>query len=394
MVRWPSKKKRVSEMPGISWARYCRFPDALIPGHRITLLIDGEEAYPAMLNAIAAAEKTVLMESYIFHDDPAGRAFSKQLRRQAQKGVQVYLIVDGVGTLHVSSDFFEEMEAAGVHVLVYRSPAPWRRSFGIFRRDHRKLLVVDGHIGFAGGLNIGKEWLSKDEGGDGWRDIHVRIDGPVVRELAKLALATWRVHGGIKLDQRVFLPTVSSPGTEYASVIGSRERKQRQAMRQSYLQAIRRSQKYIYITNAYFLPGRGFQRAIRNACRRGVDVRIMVPEQGDILPVQYASQALYRRFLRAGAKLFLWKDGVLHAKTAVIDDEWCTVGSFNIDHRSWTMNLEVNLNSVGPFLTTQLRDLFVNDQANCERLTLDKWSRRSWFTRVLESLFYRFRKLM
>ena len=120
----------------------------------------------------------------------------------------------------------------------------------------------------------------------------------------------------------------------------------------------------------------------------------MVPEQGDILPVQYASQALYRRFLRAGAKLYLWKNGVLHAKTAVIDDAWCTVGTFNIDHRSWTMNLEVNLNSVGPFLTAQLRDLFVKDQANCVALTLDKWSRRSWFIRVLESLFYRFRKLM
>ncbi|MCP4198879.1 MAG: cardiolipin synthase ClsB [Proteobacteria bacterium] len=394
MVRWSSKKRRVSDIPGASWARYCRFPDAFIVGNRIELLVDGEEAYPAMLQAIAAAKNTVLMESYIFHDDPAGRAFSQQLRRQAQNGVQVYLIVDGVGTLHVSGEFFEEMEAAGVHVLIYRSPAPWRRSFGIFHRDHRKLLVVDGHIGFTGGLNIGKEWLAKGEGGDGWHDIHVRIDGPVVRGLAKLALSTWRVHGGITLDQRVFLPTVSSKGTVHASIIGSRERKKRQAMRQSYLQAIRRSQKYIYITNAYFLPGRGYQRAIRNACRRGVDVRIMIPEQGDILPARYASQALYRRFLRMGAKLYLWKVGVLHAKTAVIDDEWCTVGSFNIDRRSLTMNLEVNLNSVGPPLTTQLRNLFVKDQANCERLTLEKWSRRSWFTRILESFFYRFRNLM
>ena len=119
-----------------------------------------------------------------------------------------------------------------------------------------------------------------------------------------------------------------------------------------------------------------------------------VPKQGDIMPVQYASQALYRRFLRAGARLYLWKDAVLHAKTAVIDDEWCTVGSFNIDHRSWTMNLEVNLNSVGPVLTTQLRDLFVKDQENCEELTIEKWSRRSWFMRILEGFFYRFRKLM
>ena len=381
-------------MPDVSWASYCRFPDALIPGNRIDLLINGEKAYPAMLDAIAGAEKTVLMVSYIFHDDAAGRAFSEQLMGRAKKGVQVYLIVDGVGTLHVPGDFFDEMRAAGVHVLVYRSPAPWRRSFGLFRRDHRKLLVVDGQIGFTGGLNIGREWLSKEQGGDGWHDIHVRIEGPTVRELSKPVLSTWRLHGDAKLDHRVFLPSISAKGTEYASVISSRERKQRQDIRQSYLQAIRRSQKYIYITNAYFLPGRGFQRAIRNACKRGVDVRIMVPKQGDIMPFQYASQALYRRFLRAGAKLYLWNDAVLHAKTAVIDDEWCTVGSFNIDHRSWTMNLEVNLNSVGPFLATQLKGLFTRDQGNCEQLTIEKWNRRSWFTRVLESFFYKFRNLM
>ncbi len=381
-------------MPDVSWASYCRFPDALIPGNRIDLLINGEMAYPAMLDAIAGAEKTVLMASYMFNDDAAGRAFSEQLMERAQKGVQVYLIVDGVGTLHVPSDFFDEMRAAGVHVLVYRSPAPWRRSFGLFRRDHRKLLMVDGQIGFTGGLNIGVEWLPKEQGGDGWHDIHVRIEGPTVRELSKPVLSTWRLHGDAKLDPRVFLPSISAKGTEYASVISSRERKQRQDIRQSYLQAIRQSQKYIYITNAYFLPGRGFQRAIRNARKRGVDVRIMVPKQGDIMPVQYASQALYRRFLRAGAKLYLWNDAVLHAKTAVIDDEWCTVGSFNIDHRSWTMNLEVNLNSVGPFLATQLKDLFIKDQGNCEELTIERWNRRSWFTRVLESFFYRFRNLM
>jgi cardiolipin synthase A/B len=256
------------------------------------------------------------------------------------------------------------------------------------------MLVVDGSVGFAGGLNIGAEWLSREAGGLGWHDLHLRIDGLAVRELSKLAISTWYINGGIMLDGKRFLPDVPKNGTEYVNIIGSRERKKRKVIRRSYLQAIRQARSYIYITNAYFLPDSGFRRALKNACQRGVDVRVMVPGKGDILAVDMASQSLYSNLLRAGIRIFLWKSDVLHAKSATIDGEWATVGSFNIDHRSWRMNLEVNVNTVGPNLSGQLKEVFLNDQARSKELTLEEWGRRPFIVKLLQKFFYIFRKLM
>jgi cardiolipin synthase A/B len=379
---------------GESWGRYCANPQTMEFGNVVELLIDGAQAYPAMLQEIGRAQKTILMDSYIFNDDAAGRLFSSALCDAAERGVLVYLIVDGVGTRHVPSAFFEKMRRAGLHVLVYRSPAPWGRSFGLFRRDHRKMLVTDGSIGFAGGINIGAEWLSRESGGLGWHDLHLRIEGPAVRELSKLAISTWHINGRILLDSKRFLPEIPKKGAEHVSIIGSRERKKRKVIRRSYLQAIRQARIYIYITNAYFLPDAGFRRAMKNACRRGVDVRVMVPEKGDIPIVDRASQAIYSRLLKAGIRIFLWKSDVLHAKSAAIDGEWATVGSFNIDHRSWRMNLEVNVNAVGANLSGQLRDLFLKDQAHCGELTLEEWRKRPFITKLFQWFFHLFRKLM
>lgn len=377
-----------------SWLGYCRHPLAMMSGNKVELLLDGSQTYPAMLEAIGIAKKTILMDSYIFNGDKAGRLFADALIDRARNNVKVYLIIDGVGNLHVPSEFFAAMRDAGVNILEYRPPAPWRRGWGLLRRNHRKLLVVDGCVGFAGGLNIGSEWLPIDMGGQAWHDMHVKINGPIVRELTKLAMSTWINHAGINLDARLFLPNIKSAGSTYASIIGSRERKKRKAIRQSYLHAIRHAHKYIYITNAYFLPSRGFRRALRNAAKRGVDVRVMVPARGDILPVQLASQMLYGALMRAGIRIFLWKEAILHAKSAVIDDEWATVGSFNIDHRSWAMNLEVNVNVVGSEFARQLRNVFHSDQEISEELTNRKWRRRPLLLRALEGFFYLFRTWM
>ncbi len=366
----------------------------MVPGNALDLLVDGENAYEEMIRAIGEAEQTVLMDSYIFNDDLAGLIFADALATSAIRGIEVYLIVDGVGTLHVSTQFFDKMRKAGVRLLVYRSPAPWRRSFGILRRDHRKMLVVDGKVGFLGGMNIGIEWLPRDLGGKGWHDIHVRVKGPVVKELSRLIISTWHVHEGVVLDPVRFLPSVAPAGEAHAVVVGSRERKKRKAIRRSYLMAIRQAQSYIYIANAYFLPDLGFRRAIKNACRRGVDVRVMVPKSGDIYPVQLASQFLFGRLMRMGVKIYRWKEAVLHAKTAVIDGKWATVGSFNIDHRSWRMNLEVNINAVGSKFADHLKSVFIRDQQHCELLETNNWKRRPFWLKVLEWFVSLFRNWM
>lgn len=395
MIRWKDRNsKQRRSFAGESWGRYCAYPATMEAGNTIELLVDAEEAYPAMLEGISRARKTILMDSYIFNNDQVGKQFSRALRDAARRDVKVYLIVDGVGTWYVSSEFFLEMEESGVHVLIYRSPAPWRKSFGLLRRDHRKLLVIDGGVGFAGGLNIGAEWLPRESGGRGWHDLHLRIVGPAVRELSKLAISTWHIHADIMLDSKLFLPEVPPAGIEFVNIIGSREIKKRKVIRRSYLTAIRQARQYIYIANAYFLPDLGFRRALGNACRRGVDVRVMLPEKGDILAVQLASQSLYSRLLKAGIRLFLWRSAVLHAKSATIDGEWATVGSFNIDHRSWTMNLEVNVNSVGPSLSERLKGVFLEDQKQCKELALSEWRKRPILQRILERFCFLFRKWM
>jgi cardiolipin synthase A/B len=363
-------------------------------GNRVTLLVDGASAYRAMLDAIAGAKSTILMDSYIFNDDRAGRAFADALGAAARRGVNTRLIYDGVGNWNVDGGFFRGMEQAGVHVLEYHPIAPWRRGFGLLRRNHRKLLVADGRIGFVGGMNVGDEWLPRDDGGQGWHDIHAKIEGPAVTELSRLALSTWKSHGEVNLDRRLFLPDVPPAGDENVNVVGSRERRMHKAIRDSYLHAIRRAERYIYIANAYFVPDRGFRRALRNACSRGVDVRVMVPAKGDILPVRMAGQALYGRLLRAGVRIFLWQREVLHAKTAVIDGEWATVGSYNIDRRSWTMNLEVNVDVVGARFSAGLRKVFEGDQASCTELSREEWARRPFLQRIVERFFRLFRKWM
>jgi len=279
-------------------------------------------------------------------------------------------------------------------VLEYHPVVPWRRGFNLLRRNHRKLLVVDGRIGFAGGINIGDEWLPRQDGGLGWHDVHVRIEGPAAWDLARLSLATWSHHGELKTPDIQNGRLLEPRGNVLAAVIGSKERRRRKTILHAYQHAIKRARSYIYIANAYFLPDLGFRRALANAVSRGVEVRVMVPQRGDVYGVQMASQAIFSKLLRQGIRVFLWKDAVLHAKTAVIDDIWSTVGSFNLDRRSWAMNLEVNVNIADATFARQLRDMFVDDMGNCEELTLESWRRRPLLQRFIEKFFYLFRKFM
>jgi cardiolipin synthase len=369
-------------------------PEIMISGNRVTLLVDGEDAYPSMLEAIASARQTILMDSFIFRDDTAGRIFAAALAERAQAGVRVHLTVDAVGTINVPKELFADLRRADVAVLEYHPFAPWRRGFGLLRRNHRKLLVVDGRIGFAGGINIGDEWLPQSLGGQGWHDIHIRVEGPAVRGLSRLAIATWQRHTDLTFDPRLFSPEIERVGDTSVGIVNSRLRKNRRSIRSAYLHAIDHAKRYIYIANAYFIPDMGLRRALRNAARRGVDVRIMVPANGNILPAQFASQALFGRALSAGLRLFLWQVAMLHAKTAVIDDRWAMVGSFNLDHRSWSMNLEVNVNIEEPEFAIRLREVYERDEALCVELTREAWRARPFWKRLIERFFFLFHRWM
>jgi cardiolipin synthase len=376
------------------WRQYSLYPGGFTDGNRVTLLIDGNQSFSAMLDAISNAQSTILMESYIFNNDQTGRIFRDTLSFKARSGVQVFLMVDGVGTVNVPYSFFESLIDSNVNFFIYHPVVPWKRGFNILRRNHRKLLVVDGRIGFAGGLNIADEWRDTESGGEGWHDIHIKIEGPAVNELSRLSMATWRKYKKIHFDNRLFMPKIFPEGDTLAEVVGSYEKKKRKAIRKSYYHAIKKAVDYIYIANAYFLPDYGFRMALKKAVKRGVDVRVMVPAHGDIYMVEMASRAIYGSLLKNGIKVYLWKEAILHAKIAIIDDMWATVGSYNLDRRSLAMNLEANINIAGKIFAGRLRQVFERDLKSCRELDLKSWKKRYWILKLVEKFFFMFRKFL
>lgn len=362
-------------------------------GNRCRLLRDGDEAFPAMLEAIAGAQRQVLLETYIIHGDRSSLAFCAALAERARAGVAVYFMFDSVGSFDFPLDVIREMRQAGVHVLEYAPYAPWRPRWRINRRNHRKTCVVDGVTAFTGGINIGDENLPPSLGGGGWHDLHVRIDGPVAAECAHMFHEVWRRGGGDAFDLVLSGPSPAGPeGHAHAMVLGNHELRLRKEIRRAYLHAIDRARRSIAIMNAYFVPDRGIRRALARAVVRGVDVRILIPgPANDLRALYHATRAVCDELLANGVKIFEWPDRMMHAKTAAIDGAWVTVGSYNLDHRSLFHNLEANLICVDRALAAQVEASFRRDLARCDELELASWRRRSVLRKVGERFYYLFR---
>jgi cardiolipin synthase len=378
---------------GMADLRYALQPRALLPGNRITLLRAGAETYPAMLEAIAKAERSVHFETYIYQADKTGRRFGEALMERARAGVTVRLLVDAVGSIDLDEGFLRELRAAGVKVATFR-PFSWKAGLGFNRRDHRKIVVVDGRVGFTGGLNIGDEYAALDEGGGGWHDMHARVEGPVVHEMARLFRRTWIAAGGDaypQIPEEDAAESVATDSSAFAIAVGNEERKRRATIRRFYLHAMRRARESIHIMNAYFIPDRGIRRVMANAVRRGVAVSVVVPEKSDLKSVMYASHHVYGALLRAGVRVFEWRERMLHAKTAVVDSVWATIGSYNLDARSLFHNLEVTLCIVDRAFASGLRAQIEHDAAQSREILLEDWKKRPWWRKVVEWFFFQFR---
>lgn len=374
--------------------RYLLNPQRLTDGNRVRLLRNGAEAYPAMLEAIAAADDTVNLETYIFASDGTGERFARVLEDRARAGVQVNLLLDGLGSVGLSSRLIRLLEDAGVRIAWFRPLVPWRRGWGWWRRDHKKILVVDGTVGFVGGLNVGDDYADVEDGGRGWHDNHARLDGPVVRQLQQAFLHTWRRVHGPRLDLRRHLRYPRSIGPAEALILTNGVKRQRRQIRRAYMYALSRAQDYIYITNAYFVPDVGIRRRLRRAVQRGVDVRILVSGMSDVPIVTRAARFLYERALRFGARVFEWTGPMIHAKTAAVDGRWATVGSCNLDMLSMRYNLESNVVALGDHLAGPLREQFLHDTepGRAVEIQLSEWLRRPRRERVLEWLAFRLRR--
>ncbi|HEY4102592.1 MAG TPA: phospholipase D-like domain-containing protein [Polyangiaceae bacterium] len=372
-----------------------------VEGNQVWLLRNGETAYPEMLAAIERAEAQVLLEMYWFGSDSIGQKFAAALARAVQRGVEVAVVFDAVGSVGASELMFEELERAGVRVIEFNPIAPWKRRFRLSRltrRDHRKILVVDGRVGFTGGINIADFWLPLDEGGAGWRDDMVRIDGPAVAGLRDCFARVWaRLRGGeLRLVGYPALPldTGVSASGQAVRVLGQHVFRTRHQISRAYLHYLRTALKRIFIANSYFVPDGRVLRALSRAARRGVDVRIIVPGQSDVDIVRHASRAVWGRLLRAGVRIFEWDESVLHAKSAVVDGSWSTTGTFNFDYWSLQVNLEVNVSVLDARFASTLEASFLDDFARCREVRLADFRFRPLGQRLLEFIAYRLRKFL
>jgi cardiolipin synthase len=374
-------------MPRGETGRLYPDPRELVPGHRVTLLRDGAEAYPRMLEAIRSAREHVLLEMYIFAADAAGLEFRRALVEKAREGVPVRVMYDSVGSSDTPRDFFGELRAAGCLVNEYHPfhgmlLDPRRR-----RRNHRKLIVVDGRVAFAGGLNIANEYARE------WRDTAVEVRGPIVADLAYMFLDIWQKEE--RKSPRLPTPPIPPPeGPMRAVALSSDRWTNRWRLARAYRHAVQNARSRVWISNAYFVPSNRFLKLLRRGASRGADVRILVPAKTDLMPVYYATRATFGRLLRAGVRIFEWQGKMMHAKTAVVDGEWATVGSYNIDHLSLMQNLELSIIVCDREFGAAMERMFEDDLRASTEVDRASWRRRPWRQKLLERLFWLFRTLL
>ncbi|MES2500228.1 MAG: phospholipase D-like domain-containing protein [Pseudomonadota bacterium] len=409
----------------------------LIVGNKVDLLIDGPATYKAMMAAIENAKDHINMETFIIEDDEIGQKFSEVLIRKQQSGVQVNLIYDSVGSINTPKEFFKKLTDAGVNVLEYNpiNPLNTRKGWDVNQRDHRKLLIVDGEVAFVGGINISSVYSSGSLGssssgmrknspkkakvnaedknsvqtnignpnlgpvlannpppepvvpeleGTPWRDTHMQMTGPVVAEFQKLFFDTWTAQKGHELAQKNYYPTLINKGNEIVRAIGSSPDDPYNQIYSTLISAINSAETHVFLTNAYFVPDPQLLASLKEAVARGVDVRLLLPDKTDSNLVFHASRSFYDELLSANVKIYEQQGALLHAKTALIDGVWSTIGSTNLDWRSFVHNQEINAVMLGNDFGSKMQQMFEKDLTESKQVTLQAWRDRPVSVRLKE----------
>lgn len=368
----------------------------LVLGNRLVLLQDGPATYRSMFAAMRGAKDHINLETYIFEDGDIGKQFADLLLERQAAGVQVNLIYDSVGSLNTPREFFERLSAGGIQVLEFNPVNPLagnKKAWRLNNRDHRKLLVVDGRIAFIGGINISDAYSSgpfassarkKGANSVGWRDTHLQIEGPVVAEFQKLFMDTWIKQKGQPLAVKNYFPTLDKRGDEIVRAIGSASADPHSLIYLTLLSAIDHAEQQVHLTNAYFVPDPKLLKALTDAARRGVEVKLVLPSHTDSWAVFHAGRSHYSPLLRAGVKIYERRGAVMHSKTASIDGVWSTVGSTNLDWRSFLHNDELNAAILGRDFSRQMDVMFARDLAESEAIDLERWQHRSPLFRLKE----------
>jgi cardiolipin synthase len=373
----------------------------LTKGNKVTLLADGQAAYAAMFEALQHAKDHINLESYIIEDDETGRKFADLLLQKQAEGVQVNLIYDSMGSMNTPDTFFQRLRDGGIQVVGFNplNPLKGPETLGLTHRDHRKILIVDGKIAIIGGINISKVYSSNPfkrkqnkKSPIHWRDTDVQIEGPAVAEFQKLFLDTWQKQTGPKLSERNYFPALKEGGNALVRVIGSTPGETNRIPFIVYVSAITFAEYSIHMTNSYFIPDDQIVTALTDAAERGVDVKIILPGITDSRLALYAQRYHYSELLKSGVKLYERNSYLLHAKTAVVDKVWSTVGSTNMDFLSLLNNDEVNAVILGHEFAVEMEKMFVGDLADSCQIQWDEWKKRPYLPRMRDwfvSLFVR-----
>ena len=366
-------------------------------GNKTTLLQNGPATYLAMFAAMRRAQDHINLESYIIEDDAMGQEFAEVLIAQQRRGVQVNLIYDSVGGFNTPPAFFDRLTQAGVAVLEFNpvNPLAARGPWMVNNRDHRKLLIVDGRTAFIGGINISsvyssgsiikrstKSKLNRTE----WRDTDVQIEGPVVAEFQKLFIQTWEKQHGKTLAPKKYFPVLTAVGNDIVRTIGSTPDDPFSLIYLTLMSAIGNAEKQVYLTNAYFVPDPQLRKALIDAAARGVDVRLILPSYSDSAVVFHAGRAHYAKLLAGGVRIYERNGALLHSKTAVIDGVWSTVGSTNLDWRSFMDNDEIDAVILGRDFAAQMNTMFTLDMAASQAIDPQTWEQRPLQFKVKEWL--------
>jgi cardiolipin synthase len=386
----------------------------LTTDNAVEVLRDGDQTFAAIGAAISAARETLNLEYYTIEDvtlktaDGNARTLADMLVAKLQQGVAVNIIYDGYGSIETPAVFFDRLRKAGAKVVDFHpiDPNPINVINGN-DRDHRKILVADGRIAVIGGVNLSKSYESKSPGSDDgeqqdpksglpvhWRDTSVRIEGPAVAEIQKLFFAHWREEGGVALDEAPYFPKQQAKGHHVVRVIGSTPKQEISRYYVTLISALRTAESKIWISNAYFVPTPEEKEALIEAAKRGVDVRLLLPEKSDAEQAVEAARSHYSDLLDAGVKIYEIQDAVLHSKTVVIDGVWSAIGSSNFDHRSVLFNDEIDAVVIGKKTADDLEAIFRDGQQTARAIDRQTWEAqrpfadraRSFWARLWEGL--------
>ncbi|HYC31261.1 MAG TPA: phospholipase D-like domain-containing protein [Gemmatimonadales bacterium] len=357
---------------------------ALVGGNRVTPLRNGDRIFPVMLSAIRGARRSINFETFIYWSGEIGREFADALSERARAGVAVRVLLDWVGAGKIDQEIVRMMEEAGVSVHRYH-PLSWYNLGRLNNRTHRKLLVVDGVVGFTGGVGIADVWKGDAQDPHHWRDTHFLVEGPVVAQMQAAFMDNWIETRGEVLHSKEFFPPLHPVGPQCAQMFQSSAEGGSESVRLMYLLSIAAAARSIRLANAYFVPDKLAIRHLIEARRRGVEVEIIVPGAYiDASVVRKASRACWGALLEAGVAIHEYQPTMYHTKIMVVDDLWVSVGSTNFDSRSFKLNDEANLNVLDPELAGELAGHFEDDKARARRVTLEEWRTRPWRERLAE----------